>query len=83
MVQEQIEKYIGANKRKKAVVNIHFKDRPVVKGVFVEANDYTELKQKNLWRIVTQANATTWQKDQDINLTRIFNGISFTRLSED
>ncbi len=83
MVQEQIEKYVEVTKRKKAVVSIHFKDRPVVQGVFVQANDYAELKNKNLWRVVTKTNAEEWLKEHDINLTRIFNGVAFTRLSED
>lgn len=46
-------------------------------------NDYKELRSKNLWRIVTNANIEQWRKTKDANLARIFNGIEFTRLTSD
>ena len=45
-------------------------------------NDYDELKSKNFWRIVTSSNIEVWKKTKDMNLARIFNGMEFTRLSE-
>ena len=83
MTTEQIEKYIESGKRKQNAVCIHFKDRQSVTGVFVEAQDYLELKNKNLWRIVSRTKFNDWKHNKDINLSRIFNGMSFTRLSEE
>jgi len=80
MTSELIEKFILDQSRKGLAVNIHFKDRPTVCGIFIYAKDYSELKSKNLWRIVSESNITKWKKDGDINSTRIFNGVSFTRL---
>lgn len=82
MTSEQIEKYVETSKRKNSKVSIHFKDRQTVSGVFIEGNDYSELKSKNLWRIVIETKYSQWKQNKDINLSRIFNGISFTRLSE-
>ena len=82
MTSEQIEKYVESAKRKESAVSIHFKDRQAVTGVFIEGNDYSELKSKNLWRIVIETKYSQWKQNKDINLSRIFNGISFTRLSE-
>ena len=69
--------------QKNARVNIHFKQRDTVKGVFIRTNDYDELKSKNFWRIVTSSNIEMWKKTKDMNLARIFNGMEFTRLSEE
>ncbi len=83
MTVEVIEKFIKDQSRRGLAVSIHFKERKTVRGVFIYAKDYDELKSKNLWRIVTESNAIKWKEEADINLTRIFNGVSFTRLSED
>jgi len=45
--------------------------------------DYNELKSKNFWRIVSNQHVSKWEETKDINLTRLFNGASFTRLSDD
>ncbi|MBN8685871.1 MAG: short-chain dehydrogenase [Chitinophagales bacterium] len=82
MTTEQIEKFITPDKRKENKLNIHFKDRQTVTGIFIQVSDYEELKSKNLWRVVSNNNVTEWQQRKDLNLSRIFNGISFTRLSE-
>ena len=83
MTNEQIEKYIDAKSRKENPVNIHFKDRQSVSGVFIELADFRELKSKNLWSVVNSRNFEEWKKTGDQNLSRIFNGMSFTRLSDD
>jgi hypothetical protein len=44
--------------------------------------DYDELKNKNFWRIVNNTHAEAWGKTKDMNLARIYNGASFTRLTE-
>ena len=82
MAPEIIEKFIENKTRKGTPVNIHFKERGTVTGMFIQGSDYNELKAKNFWRIVSSASLGEWKKTEDINLTRIFNGISFTRLTD-
>ena len=82
MTSEQVEKFIGSQKRKNEPVQIYFKDRQPVTGTFIAAADYTELKSKNLWRVVSSMNLKEWTNRKDVNLTRIFNGISFTRITD-
>jgi hypothetical protein len=83
MTNDMIEKYIQDKKHKNIQVNIHFKQRSTVTGLFIQTNDYSELKAKNLWRIVSSSKVEEWQKTKDINLARIFNGTEFTRLSNE
>ena len=78
-----IEKFVGNKNRKNNAVNIHFKERSSVKGLFVQTSDYDELRYKNLWRIVSSAKIEEWNKTKNIDLSRIFNGLSFTRLSDE
>jgi len=63
-------------------VRIHFKERSSIEGIFIKGKDYKELKSKNFWRIVKADAANEWAETEDINLTRLFNGITFTKLSE-
>jgi uncharacterized membrane protein YheB (UPF0754 family) len=83
MTSEMIEKFIETKKHKNGIVNIHFKQRSTVTALFIHSNDYSELKAKNFWRIVSSAKINEWEKTKDINLARIFNGAEFTRLSEE
>ncbi len=82
MTNEMIEKFIETKTKMNAKVNIHFKQRNTVKGVFIRTNDYEELKSKNFWRIVSESKVDEWEKTKDANLARIYNGAEFTRLSE-
>ncbi len=82
MTNDMIEKFIETKNRENSQVNIHFKQRDTVKGVFIRNNDYDELKSKNFWRIVSESKLEEWKKTKDNNLARIFNGAEFTRLSE-
>ncbi len=82
MTNDMIEKFIDNKKQNNPKVNIHFRQRDTVKGVFIRTNDYDELKSKNFWRIVTLAKLEEWEKTKDHSLARIFNGTEFTRLSE-
>jgi hypothetical protein len=82
MTSELIEKFIENKSRKDAAVNIHFKERSTVTGIFIRGTDYDELKVKNFWRIVSKIHAAEWEKTKDISLGRIYNGMSFTRLSD-
>jgi hypothetical protein len=82
MTNDLIQKFIEKQGRKNTSVNIHFKQRSTVKGVFIHTSDYEELKSKNFWRIVTESNGEEWKRTGNENLARIFNGAEFTRLSE-
>ncbi|HSN59916.1 MAG TPA: hypothetical protein VLR49_03210, partial [Ferruginibacter sp.] len=65
-----------------AKVTIYFKQRATVKGIFIQTQDYEELKSKNFWRIVSEMKVEEWEKTKDNSLARIYNGAEFTRLSE-
>jgi|KBSSwiStaDraftv2_1062776.scaffolds.fasta_scaffold4645906_1 hypothetical protein len=83
MTSDVIEKFIESGKRKNRQVNIHFKTRKTITGVFIESGDYQELKSKNFWRIVSGSRLEDWQKSQDLSLCRLFNGAEFTRLTDE
>ena len=83
MTTEMIEKFIDKKSRKQSAVNIHFKERSTVKGLFVRSPDYDELKYKNLWRIVHHEKIEEWNRTKNMDLSRIFNGLSFTRLTDE
>ncbi|HEY4112258.1 short-chain dehydrogenase [Puia sp.] len=82
MTIEQIEKFIGGGEDVKQQANIFFKTRGTVEGVFIKTADYSELKKKNFWRIVSVKHIAEFRKSNDINLSRIFNGAEFTKLSQ-
>jgi hypothetical protein len=82
MTNDLIQKFLDKNARKNSSVNIHFKQRDTVKGVFIQTADYEELKSKNFWRIVTESNGDEWRRTGNESLARIFNGAEFTRLTE-
>ena len=83
MISELIEKFIQDESRKGIPVNIHFKERNIVNGIFVFEKDYSELKSKNFWRVVHKSKIDQWKESHDIDLSRIFNGTTFTRLSDE
>ena len=70
MTNDAILKYVETKGTNGKPLNIHFKQRSTISGLFIQGNDYDELKSKNFWRIVSST-----------NLARIFNGMEFTRLS--
>jgi hypothetical protein len=79
MTNEQIEKFIEIH-LEKGPVNIFFKTRSTIKGVFIKTADYGELKTKNLWRIVSDSKVKEYQASKDTSLARIFNGTEITRM---
>ncbi len=79
---ERIENFIKSSIRNNTIINIHFKGRPPVAGLFIRAKDYEELKSKNFWRVVHMSQIQNWSATNDINVARIFNGASFTSLSD-
>ena len=82
MTSEMIEKFIANKGRNGNAVNIHFKERSTVNGMFIEGKDFNELKSKNFWRIVSSTYMEEWKKTSNMELARIYNGNVFTRLSD-
>jgi hypothetical protein len=80
MTTEQIEKFISLSKHPDTPVKINFKTRNSVIGVFIQTPDFEELKSKNFWRIVSEANLNKWKKSRDYTLCRMYNGAEFTKL---
>ena len=80
MTTEQIQKFFSGIKAD-SVVCVSFKTRSQVVGIFVRTTDFDDLKSKNFWRIVPEANFEQWQQSKDYNLWRMFNGAEFTKLS--
>jgi hypothetical protein len=78
---DQIEKFIEPQHLATRPIKIDFKTRNSLMGLFIQTNDYKELKAKNFWRIVTGPNIEIWRNSKDTNLARIFNGAEFTKLS--
>ncbi len=79
---EEIEKFLDKQEHtddKK--VKIDFKKRDSIYGVFVKGKDYSDLKEKNFWRVVTLPNVEAWQKSNDLNFAKIFSGSEFSRLT--
>ena len=76
-----IEKFLDREPSKSKIINVHFKDRSTVTGIFVALRDYHELKSKNFWRIVNVKHIDQWRQTKNIELSRLFNGATFTKLS--
>ena len=81
MTNEQIEKFFASNAKSNALIRISFKTRNAVVGIFIQTQDYNELKSKNFWRIVPEASYEQWKQSKDYNLVRMFNGAEFTKLA--
>lgn len=83
MTPDKIDEYIKKKQRKNAAVNIHFKDRDTITGMFIQGNDYEELKSKNFWRVVNSPYLAEWKQTKNEGLAKIFSGVAFTRLTDD
>ncbi|WP_207496916.1 short-chain dehydrogenase [Aridibaculum aurantiacum] len=82
MHTEEIQKFLNANKLPaNKHLKISFKKRNPVYGVIVHCKDAVELESKNFWRIVPVANVKEWTKSKDINLSRLFHGSDFSKLT--
>ena len=81
MLPEQIAKFVETEQLNNTTVKVEFKKRNSITGLFVQLNDYNELKSKNFWRLVTETNLANWHKSKDINNAKMFNGSEFTKLS--
>jgi hypothetical protein len=80
MTPESIHSFLQKEKPA-SVIKIELKRRTILRGVFVKTTDYDDLRVKNFWRIVPEANIEQWNKKQDNNLLRIYNGTEFTKLT--
>ncbi|HEY0677261.1 MAG TPA: short-chain dehydrogenase [Chitinophagaceae bacterium] len=81
MTNDQIEKFLKPEYLGTSRIQISFKTRQSIKGIFIKTNDYAELKSKNLWRIVSESKIDEYAKSKNTGLARIFNGVEMTRLS--
>lgn len=80
MTNDDIEKFFNNKNSNNLPVNISFKTRKPIKGLFIKTGDYSELRRKNLWRIVSESSIDQFKTSNDVNLARIFNGVDITRL---
>ena len=79
---EDIEKFLTTKTNPdQNYVKIDFKKRDSVYGLFVRDGDYTDLKSKNFWRIVTRQHFDEWNRSKNMNLARIFSGSEFSKLT--
>jgi hypothetical protein len=62
-------------------IKITFKKRDAIYGLFIKDKDYTDLKSKNFWRIVTRTHFDEYNKSKNNGLAKIFNGSEFSRLT--
>jgi hypothetical protein len=82
MNSEDIQKFLDKNVPvENECVQIRFKQRETIYGLFVRDTDYSYLKAKNFWRIVPQSKLDAYRNSKDANLARIFNGAEFTKLT--
>jgi hypothetical protein len=82
MNTEQIKKFIDTKvTEKNKYVKIEFGKREAIYGIFLTDGDYKDLSAKNFWRIVTSKNFDAYNKSKDSNLSRLFNGSEFSKLS--
>ncbi|HEX8462166.1 MAG TPA: short-chain dehydrogenase [Segetibacter sp.] len=81
MLPEQIAKFVETEQQSNPKIKVEFKKRNSITGLFVQFKDYEELKSKNFWRLVPEANLEMWHKSKDINSAKMFNGSEFTKLS--
>jgi hypothetical protein len=81
MTNEQIENFLVQTSFNKSKVLINFKSRSPITGIFIKTPDYTELKTKNLWRIVSESKIEEFLNVKDTSIAKIFNGTEITKLS--
>jgi hypothetical protein len=82
MNTEEIQKFLDKKTNENDhYIKIDFKKRDSIYGLFIQDKDYSELKSKNFWRIVTQTHFDEYNKSKNVNLAKIFNGSEFSRLT--
>jgi hypothetical protein len=79
---EDIDKFLKTKvSQENNYIKIDFKKRDSIYGLFIQDGDYSDLKSKNFWRIVTRTHFDEYQKSKNVNLAKIFNGSEFSRLT--
>jgi hypothetical protein len=79
---EDIEKFLSKHQDiEEQYIKIDFKKREPIFGLFLKSGDYSDLKSKNFWRIVTRTHFDEWKKRKDVNLAKIFSGSDFSKLT--
>ena len=79
---EEIEKFLDTKiTTDDKYIKIDFKKRDSIYGMFVKDRDYNDLKSKNFWRIVTRTHFNEYRKSKNANLSRIFSGSDFSKLT--
>ncbi|RYY90873.1 MAG: short-chain dehydrogenase [Chitinophagaceae bacterium] len=80
MTTEEIQTFLTRHSVE-VPVKISFKKRDAIQGLFIKDRDYSDLSSKNFWRIVTKTHLDAYKKSKDMNLSRIFHGSDFQKLS--
>jgi hypothetical protein len=80
MTQEEIQTFLTRHPAD-SYVKIAFKKRDAIYGLFIKERDFSDLSSKNFWRIVTKTHFDAYKKSKDMNLSRIFHGSDFQKLS--
>jgi len=81
MTTEQIQKFFSSEAKSNSLIRVNFKNRNSIVGIFIQTTDFDDLRSKNFWRIVSEANFEQWRQSKDYNLVRMFNGAEFTKLA--
>ena len=81
MTNDQIENFLNQVDFNKSKVQINFRSRNSMVGIFLKTTDFIELKSKNLWRIVNETKIDEFLSVNDESVARIFNGVEITKLS--
>jgi len=80
MTGEQIEKFLQPEFLDKTPIQIKFKSRQDIRGIFIKLKDFSDLKSKNLWRVVSESRIEEYNKSKNTNLARILSGTEITKL---
>jgi hypothetical protein len=80
MTTEEIQNFLAKHPAE-SYIKISFKKRDAIYGLFIKERDFGDLSSKNFWRIVTKTHFDAYKKSKDMNLSRIFHGSDFQKLS--
>lgn len=82
MNSEDIQSFLDKKTTSKDnYVKITFRKRDAIYGLFVKDRDYTDLKSKNFWRIITRTHFDEYNKSRNMSLAKIFSGAEFSKLT--
>ena len=81
MTTEQIQKFFSSEAKSNSLIRVSFKNRNLIVGIFIQTPDFDDLRSKNFWRIVSEANFEQWRLSKDYNLVRMYSGAAFTKLA--